>query len=121
MTSQVPKTEIDRGRQMENSFWGFDPVTEFDSSNPSEHMEANSLKQQRSALAPAGYPANSSQSPPLPVQDVSSAIHSQEPKIRTTNRLDTKNGQREDEYWGFDPVLRSTTSISMKSAPVEGS
>jgi hypothetical protein len=109
---------------MESSFWGFDPVTEFDSGNPSEQIEANSLKKRRSALASSGYPAKSSQSPPLPVQAVSCAIHSQEPKTwatRGTDRLDTKNSQKEDEYWGFDPVLRSATNRSMKSAAVEGS
>ncbi|CEL11880.1 hypothetical protein ASPCAL14975 [Aspergillus calidoustus] len=124
MNSQVPEAEIDRGKQMESSFWGFDPVTEFDSGNPSEQMEANSLKKQRSALASSKYPAKSSQSPQLPVQDVSSAIHSQEPKTwatRSTDRLATKSEQKEDEYWGFDPVLRSATNLSMKSAAVEGS
>jgi hypothetical protein len=119
MNSQVPEAEIDRGKQMESSVWGFDPVTEFDSGNPSEQMEANSLKKQRSALASSEYPAKSFQSSELPLQDVSSAIHSQESETwatRSTDRLATKSEQKED-----DPVLRSATNLSMKSAAVEGS
>jgi hypothetical protein len=107
---------------MEESVWGFDPVIEFDSGNLIDQMEANSSKKRQSALASPKYPAKSSQSPPLPVRCGSSAIHSQEPKTwatRSTDHINTENDQKENEYWGFDPVLRSSTNLNTKSVAME--
>ncbi|KAJ0415010.1 hypothetical protein BJY00DRAFT_294045 [Aspergillus carlsbadensis] len=118
------ETEIDENKQMEDSVWGFDPVIEFDSGNLNDQMEANSSKKRRSALASSKYPAKSAQSPRLPVRCVSSANHSQEPKtsvMRSTDHSNTENNQKEDEYWGFDPMLRSSTNLNTKSVAMEGS
>ncbi|KAL2782571.1 hypothetical protein BJX66DRAFT_176808 [Aspergillus keveii] len=117
MTSRFPKAETDVDKQMEGSVWGFDPVTEFDSGNPNEQVEANSSIKRQSALASSEYAAKSSQSSLLPVLDVPSATYQHEPKTwatRKTDRLDTKNGRKEDDFWEFDPVLRSSANLSMK-------
>jgi hypothetical protein len=124
MPSQLREPKIDKDKRKEDSFWGFDPVSEIDSGNSNEEMEADGSKKQRSALASSEYPAKLFHSPQLPILEVSSAIHSQEPKTwatRSTDALDTENAQKEDEYWGFDPVLRSSTNLSMKNDAMEGS
>jgi hypothetical protein len=101
-----PKAKIHEDKQMEGSAWGFDPVTEFDSDNPNKQMEANSSIKRQSVLASSKYPANSSQSPPLPGLDVYSAANSQETKTwatRSTDRLLLKTATRKINTGGSTP------------------
>ena len=126
MASWLSEAETDEDKQKQSLFWGFDPITEFDSGNPNEQMGANSSKpekKQRSALESSKHPAKSSQSSPLPALDVPSAIYPQEPMTwatRSTDRLGTENGIKEGKFWGFDPVSRSSTNPSMKERCCEG-